>query len=395
MSRGIWGNGTIAPRGENAWRLRYRVGGQRYSVTFRGTRAEARAELRRLLRDGDTGMHVPPDRMTVAQWLEHWFALGCPGRRQGKPRPHTVERYRQLIAHAIPVLGGQRLQKLTGADLDQFYTSLAGKIAPGTQHQAHVILRAALAAAVRAGALAASPMERTLNAPSSGESNHGIALDEDEMRRLIDGFRGSSLALFVNLAAYTGVRRNEALGLRWGDFDEAGKTLKVARAIEQTKAGIGFKPPKTRRGLRTVAIDDHLAGLLRTARERHLRLVAGIPDGSSVDLSLVRLPDDALIFPSPAGPGFDLTRPRDPRAVTRGFVRHARRLGFKGLRLHDLRGSHVTQLLRRGMPIDVVARRLGHDPAVMMRAYAKALPSDDTITRDALAAISGGKGGGA
>ena len=41
MSRGIWGNGTIAPRGENAWRLRYRVGGQRYSVTFRGTRAEA------------------------------------------------------------------------------------------------------------------------------------------------------------------------------------------------------------------------------------------------------------------------------------------------------------------------------------------------------------------
>jgi integrase len=191
------------------------------------------------------------------------------------------------------------------------------------------------------------------------------------------------------------VRRNEALGLRWGDFDEAGKTLKVARAIEQTKAGIGFKPPKTRRGLRTVAIDDHLAGLLCTARERHLRLVAGIPDGSSVDLSLVRLPDDALIFPSPAGPGFDLTRPRDPRAVTRGFVRHARRLGFKGLRLHDLRGSHVTQLLRRGMPIDVVARRLGHDRAVMMRAYAKALPSDDTITRDALAAISGGKGGGA
>jgi hypothetical protein len=57
-------------------------------------------------------------------------------------------------------------------------------------------------------------------------------------------------------------------------------------------------------------------------------------------------------------------RPRDPHAVTRGFVRRARKLGFARLRLHDLRGSHV-----------------------MMRAYAKALPSDDAITLDALAAI--------
>jgi integrase len=325
--------------------------------------------------------------MTVAQWLDHWLSLGCPGRRQEKPRPHTVERYRQLIAHAIPVLGGHRLQKLTGAELDQFYASLAAKLAPGTQHQTHIVLRAALAAAVRAGALAVSPMERTLMAPASGESSHGMALDEDDMRRLIEGFRGSSLFLFVNVAAYSGMRRNEALALRWSDFDEAGKTLKVERALEQTRAGIGFKPPKTRRGLRTVAIDDNLVGQLRAERDAHARLVAGIPDGSSVDLSLVRLPEAALIFPSPAGPGFDLTRPRDPRAVTRGFVRHARRLGFK-LRLHDLRGSHATQLLRRGMPLDVVARRLGHDPAVMMRAYAKALPSDDTITRDALAAMS-------
>jgi integrase len=231
-------------------------------------------------------------------------------------------------------------------------------------------------------------MERALAAPASGQSDHGIALGEDDMHRLIEGFRGSPLHLFVTVAAYTGMRRNEALGLYWSDFDEAGKVLKVERALEQTRAGITFKPPKTRRGLRSVVIDDSLVGQLRAERDAHARLVAGVPGGSPVDLSLVRLPDDALIFPSPASP-FDLTQPRDPRAVTRGFVRRARKLGFK-LRLHDLRGSHATQLLRRGMPVDMVARRLGHDPAVMMRAYAKVLPSDDAVTRDALAAMAKG-----
>jgi integrase len=203
-------------------------------------------------------------------------------------------------------------------------------------------------------------------APASAEHSHGIALDEGEMRHLIAGFRTSPLYLFVAVAAYTGMRRNEVLALRWSDFDEADKVLKVERALEQTKAGITFKAPKTKRGLRSVAIDDNLIGLLRAERDAHARLIAGVPDGSPVDLSLVRLPDEALIFPSPASP-FDLTQPRDPRAVTRGFVRRAHQLGFK-LRLHDLRGSHATQLLRRSMPIDVVARRLGHDPAVMMRS---------------------------
>jgi integrase len=385
-----WGNGGIYPRGEGSWRLRYNVNGRRFTKTIRGSRSEARAELRRLLRSGDTGEHVAPDRMTVAQWLEHWLAIGAPGKRQAKPSRRTTERYAQLLrTHVVPVLGACALQKLTGAQIDSLYTALATKIALRTCHHVHVTLGAALSSAVRAGALSTSPMARVLTVPTPGNGDHGIALDEDQLARLVEGFRGSPLHLFVAIAGYTGMRRNEVLALRWGDYDEAGRTLKITRAVEQTREGTSFKPPKTKRGLRSVVIDDSLLGLLCAERDRHLRLIAGVPDGSSVDLRMVKMPPDALILPSPAGE-LDLARPRDPHAVTRGFVKRARKLGFKGLRLHDLRGSHATQLLRRGIPIDVVARRLGHDPAVMMRAYAKALPSDDTIIRDALATISRG-----
>src|ERR1700751_4230245 len=110
----------------------------------------------------------------------------------------------------------------------------------------------------------------------------------------------------VAVDAANGARRNEMLAFRWTDFDHEKKTLKVERALEVTKKfGARFKEPKTKRGLRTIALDDGSVAILLKEREKHLRIRAGIPDGVDVDLSLVRLPDDALIFPSVPAPGED------------------------------------------------------------------------------------------
>src|SRR5262245_37319789 len=69
------------------------------------------------------------------------------------------------------------------------------------------------------------------------------------------------------------------------------------------------------------------------------------------------------MFPNPPAPGesFSLSVPCNPRNTTKEFVRKAVKLGFKALRLHDLRGSHETCLLDAGVPVDVVAPRCGHD----------------------------------
>jgi integrase len=65
-------------------------------------------------------------------------------------------------------------------------------------------------------------------------------------------------------------------------------------------------------------------------------------------------------------------------------------IGFPGLRFHDLRGTHETLLLDKGVGIHVVARRCGHDPAVMLRKYAKRLKSADEKAAEALGALSKG-----
>ena len=151
-------------------------------------------------------------------------------------------------------------------------------------------------------------------------------LDANELRNLIAGFRGSPLFPIVATAAFTGARRNEILALRWIDFDLPNKTLRIERALDETGAGLSFKAPKTMRGIRSIAIDETLVALLAAEREKYLRLFAGIPDGNSADLSLVKLPERALKFPSPRGAQLDLMRPRDPHAITRGFTRLARKL---------------------------------------------------------------------
>ena len=235
-------------------------------------------------------------------------------------------------------------------------------------------------------------MDRVEQIPAAGDSERAQVLDEAQITKLVTGFRRSTLFPIVALAAFTGARRNEILALRWADFDSVGKTLRIERAIEQTKAGgRTLKAPKTARGVRTIAIDDSLVALLVAEREKHLRLVASIPDGTAtVDLSLVKLPDGALMFPSFTGDEVDLTKLRDPKAVTREFCRQARSRGFPALRFHDLRGSHETALLDKGMPVHVVAARCGHDPAVLLRSYAKRTKKADEAAAVAIGAMSKG-----
>ena len=383
--RRTYGDGGIDARGDNSWRLRYRVNGQRFTRSFRGNKTEAQKELRRLLRSGDTGEHVVPDRITVAQWIERWIASGAPGRNRRKASRRTIERYEQLLrCHVVPALGKRPLQQLQAIEIDALYIDLSARLTPRTAHHVHTVFNACLGTAARKGLVTASPMERVEKVPSAGESDHGVALDADELRKLMEGFRGSVLYPIVAVAAFTGARRNEILALRWADLDPAHKTLRIERAIDETKGGLAFKTPKTKRGIRTITIDDDLIGLLKAERERHLRIMSGVPDGVAVDLSLIKLPDGALVFPSPTS----LTRLRDPHAVTRGFVRRARKLGFPKLRFHDLRGTHETLLLDAGVPVHVVAARCGHDPAVLLRSYAKRTRKADTSAAAVIGALS-------
>ena len=400
MTKRSHGDGGIDQRGDGIYRLRYRVDGKRFTVTFHGSLKEARLELGRLIQSSHSGEHVDPAKVTLAQWVDQWVKLNqrhednAGGtRRRGLVNRRTLERYEELLrCHVTPTLGKRPLQKLTGTEIDNLYISLEKKLSPRTVHHIHTVLGACLKAAVRKGLVKTNPVALA-EAPFPGESDHGMALDEDQLRRLLDGFRPSVLFPIVAVLAFTGARRGEVLALRWSDLDVEKKTLRIERAVEQTSEyGLAIKEPKTKRGKRTITIDDDLIVLLDAEREKLLRLQTGVPDGATVDLSLVKLPDDALMFPCPPAPGesFSFTSLRKPNNTTKEFLRRAGLLGFPELRLHDLRGTHETLLLDAGVPVHVVAARCGHDPAVLLRSYAKHSKKADTSAAAIIGALSKG-----
>jgi integrase len=390
MAKRSYGGGTIDERGANTYRLRYLIDGRRYSKTFSGTKAEARKELRTLVNSGDTREFVVPNKITIGQWIDQWLDAGAPGRRKKKVSQRTLERYGELLrTHVKPVLGDRPLQQLKAPEIDQLYASIAAaaEIAPQTQHHVHVVFGSMLATAERTGMITVNPMVRVQQIPNpaalildeltdedEADDDLGEGLDEVGLAALVTGFKPSSLYPVVGTAAASGARRNELLAFRWTDLDVEKKTVRVRRAWEQTKKfGMRLKPPKTKRGLRTIELDDATIAMLVAERERHLRYHAGIPDGVDVDLSLIRLPPNSLMFPAVPEPGeeFDLTKPRNPRNFSKEFARRADLLGFGTTRFHDLRGIHATALLDAGIPVHTVAQRIGDDPAVLLRNYAK------------------------
>jgi integrase len=384
------GDGSIDARGTDRWRLRYRIGGKRYTKTVRGNITDAKKELRRLLTSGDKGEHVAPGKVTLAQWVETWIAL-----RRRKVNARTSERYAELMRlHVTPTLGARAVQAITPVMIDSLYETIFAKgLSARTVHHIHTVLGACLRTAELKNLITRNPVARA-EAPDTGDDEDaGTALEHDQLTVLVNGFANSPLFPIVATAAYTGARRGEILALRWADFDPDAKTLRIARAIEETKEhGLRFKEPKSERGRRTITIDDGLVALLRSERERLQRIVAGIPDGASVNFSLVKLPADALIFPATptGGEDFDLSRLRKPRNVTKEFCRKAGKLGFPDFRFHDLRVTHETLLLDAGVPVHVVAARGGHDPAVLLRVYAKRTRKADTSAAAVIGGLSKG-----
>ncbi len=157
-------------------------------------------------------------------------------------------------------------------------------------------------------------------------------------------------------------RRGELLALRWNDVDLSSGTIVVRRSLQETRDGLTFKPPKTAKGQRRVTLPAMTTEALRRHRAAQSEQRLALGDAWSRD------PED-LVFPLADG------RPWPPDSFSSAFKELVARCGMPTLRLHDLRHTHATQLLRQGINVKVVSERIGHSTtAFTMDTYAHVLP---------------------
>ncbi|RZU20057.1 site-specific recombinase XerD [Kribbella rubisoli] len=328
---------------------------------------EARDEARRAARRGE---YVDRKAITVTEYLGDWIDA-----HTIEIKPKTADTYRYLVRQYVdPHIGKMRLQAVRPTTLTSLYIKLmngggknGSKLSRATVDYVHAILRKAFNDAVRfEQLLSTNPAER---AKRPRREARGITevWTADQLRLFLGLVSSHRLAAFYRLAAYTGARRGELLNLRWADVD--------------------WKAPAVRiRGSVGVVAGERVEGSTKGGRERVVSLDAGTIDALKAHRKL-QAADQLVVGEAWTDTGHIFTtglgQPIYPDTVTQLFGKVLRAYNepedpadrpakpLPHARLHDLRHVHATMLLLAGVPVHVVAERLGHaDPSITLRVYA-------------------------
>lgn len=274
-------------------------------------------------------------------------------------RKSTLISYESHVRnHVSPYLGSRRLHRIDPTMLNDLYVRLleSGRqngtgLSPPSVRRVHATLHRAFRDAVRWGLIERNPAA-SANPPKIGDRGEFSTWSAEELRLFLECVQDDSLYPLWVLLATTGMRRGEALGLRWCDVDLDRGELAVRQTVVSHSYVIAISEPKTARGRRVVALDEHTVATLRTYKT--LR-----PPPS----------DDSLLFCYRTG------GPLNPIDISKRFNWLARDAGLRRIRLHDLRHTHATLALQAGVHPKIVSERLGHSTvSFTLDVYSHAVP---------------------
>ena len=367
------GEGSIyAYRGRYRGALTWtdRDGIRKRHTVYGKTQADVRRELDALRVELDRGL-PPAAPSTVADFLLGWLESA----RQ-RIRPSSWYRAEQAVrVHLTPALGRLPLAKLTPADVERMTAELieSGR-SPRTAQIARTILRRALADAQRDGLVHrnVAALARPPHVPVRSLTAGRDYLTAADLRRLVTAAKVHSLGPLVTLAATTGLRQGELLGLSWADWDIGAATLTVRRSLARSWTGWELAEPKTARSRRTINLPTAATAALD--RQRALQDARKEAIGTAWQ---DRAP--GLVFTDAVG---RLLRGAD---VTHAFYDLAAAAGLPRIPFHGLRHSAATAMLAAGVPLKVVSDQLGHSTiTVTADRYAGVVPEQRREAADAM-----------
>lgn len=374
--------GSLRQRGD-AWQVRVFTGRdpvtgrKRWTAkTVHGGKRVAQRELANLIAEVDRGLATGTDA-TVNDLIDRWLELASP-----EWSPSTLVQTNSAIrTHITPLLGPIKLKKLRAADLDRFYAELRKRpgrrtptLAPATIRRVYVIIHAALEQAVKWGWIPVNPADAS-SPPKTRQTEMALPSPERVARLLsLVEEEDPEFFTYLRVAVNSGARRSQVCGLQWADIDMSNGAVKFARAVVDGPDGIAVKGTKTDRIYR-VTLD---AGTL-DALAHHRKLMEERAEVCGAELA-----PKAYVFSYEV----DGSAPWRPDGVTSRWIKWRAKSGLDDIRLHDLRHFMATTMLTAGVPVSVVADRLGHArPATTLNVYRHFVDAGDKVAADMLAEI--------
>jgi integrase len=240
----------------------------------------------------------------------------------------------------------------------------------------HSTLHKVLADAVDAGLLGRNVAANAKPPRPARRATGGInAWEAHELAKFLDVARDTRLGAIWRLAAMTGTRRGEVLGLRWCDLDLDRARLSVRQAVVAVGYEVVHSTPKSHCA-RVIDLDAETVDQLRGHRARQEAERAEWGEDYQ---------DHGLVVAKENG------EPIHPHTFSQSFERLIAKAGLRPIRLHDLRHTHATLALKAGVPVKVISERLGHEsPAFTLKQYAHVIPGMQAEAAAQVAALIDG-----
>ncbi len=363
----------IEKRGENKWLVvvekgRNPVTGKRERIfeMIKGSKKKAKTRMHELAYEINSGGYIEPTELKLREFSKQWYDDYA----KNNLAPSTQEYYDIIInSHIIPLLGNIKLSELKPIHIQNYLTEkirngrLDGKeggLSKKSVKRHYTVLNQILKYAVKLQVLENNPAKPI--DPPRPESPDIKAMTQKQLEKLLDVAKGW-IYDFIYIASFTGVRRGELLALRWQDVDFENNSLQIRQSVSKLSGGrLVFREPKTKSSIRLISIDNDIINILKKINKTQKKNKLRLGDIYNNEHNLVFAKEDGS--------------PYLPLYTTRQFNKVADKASLSKFRLHDLRHTHATLMLKASVHPKIVQERLGHSSITQtLDTYSHVTPS--------------------
>ena len=352
------GDGSVQKMPNGKYKIQITIGydankRQRKKSFTGNTEKEAISALTKFKIEKSKGTLVVSNKYTVSEFIQRWLS-----NKKSELKETTYSNYVNVCnKHLIPKLGSTRIQKLTTAKINDYFTACIKEGLSQVSLRKHKsMIHDVLELAINENVIGANCAIRSNSLKSSTRKMNVLSTDEikkllDKAKELLDVKRKRlRLAYYIILLTLaTGLRLGELLGLQKEDIDMDRNTISVRHNLTRVNRQFKLDTPKTKSSWRTISVDPQV-----------LKIIKEI------------FTDNSYVFHTVKGD------PLSPSNTSSLFQEVLAMANIKDVRFHDLRHTHATQLIASGCSIKMVSERLGHSNVnITLSLYVHSLPEQD------------------
>ena len=324
-----------------------------------GSKREANAVMHQMIVDMDKNKAVSKKAaLTVGQWMDQWLELYLPNVEETTRIGYKTK----IRCYIKPHLGDIKLKALRAEHVQKMVNAMIDKgLAPKNIRDTFNNVNAATKQAVKLRMIPYNPCEGVV-LPKRKKFTAEV-YDTEMLNHLLELARPTDFYIPLLLLITAGLRRGELLALKWSDVDFKKGIISIRRSMVRGEDGFIIKAPKSEAGIRDIHLGAEVMEELK--RYKAYQFTEMTVDSMYVEnIDFVIRQDNGALF--------------TPDAMTRKWKRFITAHELPDIRLHDLRHSNATALIKAGVSPKVVQQRLGHaDVSITLNTYTHVVPDMD------------------